>query len=116
MADVAIRMVTAETGIGVPIHRAIALNFESRGIVFVKILAVILFHRFRIARTVRDRTTNADSKRCRDKYRERKVKWSHGVSSVISHHPMACGFYHQTPGAPKDHTPRPIYLFSRTGV
>src|SRR5512132_443602 len=111
MADVAIRMVTAETGIGVPIHRAIALDFERRGIVLVKILAVIFFHRFRIARTVCDRTSNADGERYRDEYRKRKVKWFHGVSSVISHTPWLAVFYNRTRGAAKDDAPGPLCLF-----
>src|SRR5262245_19281607 len=98
MADVAIRMITTETGVGVPIHGAIALDLESGGIILVKILAVIFFHRFRIARTVCNRASNAEGKRYRDEYRRRKVQWFHGVSSVISHHPMACGFYNSNPG------------------
>src|SRR5262245_35168515 len=105
VADVAIRMITAETGVGVPVHGAITVNFESRGVVLVKILAVILSHHLRIARAVCDRGNDADAKRHRDEYRKRKTKWFHGVSSVISHHRRFAAFYNRTRGAAKRRRP-----------
>src|SRR5215510_6945077 len=103
-------MITAETGVGVPIYGAITVNFESRGIVLVKILAVVLSHHLRIARAVCDRANHADAKRHRDEYRKRKTKWFHGVSSVISHIRWLAVFYNRTRGAAKDDAPGPLCL------
>src|SRR5262249_37489588 len=98
-------MITAETRIGVRIHPAVPLDFERRRIVLIEIFAVSVFHRFRVARTVCSRASNANSKRYRDEYRGRKVTSFHGVSSVTSHRVMACGFYNRTRGAAKDDAP-----------
>src|SRR6478752_8359773 len=80
-----VRMITAKPGVGVPVRRAVTLDFIGWRAVGVVILAILVLGRFGVAGPIRYRGHDAQRKRRGDRHRTRRDDLFHGVSSVTSH-------------------------------
>src|SRR5262245_6849919 len=99
MANMTVRMIAAEPGVGEPIHGTITLDFESWRAVLVEILAIFVLDRFGVAGPIRDRGHDAQDKRRRERHRSRRDDLFHGISAVTSHR-LAVGILQSRLGAP----------------
>src|SRR4029077_6699440 len=80
-----VRMITAEPGIGVPVRRAITLDFVGWRAVLVVILAILVLDRLGGTGPNRYRRHDSQQKHRRDRHRGHRDDWFHGVSAVTSH-------------------------------
>src|SRR6185295_19717885 len=85
VANMTVRMITAKPVVGVPVRRAVTLDFIGWRAVGVVILAILVLGRFGVAGPIRYRGHDAQRKRCGDRHRTRGDDLFHGVFSVTSH-------------------------------
>src|SRR6476620_7656799 len=87
-----VRMITAEPGVGVPVRRAVTLDFVGWRAVVVVVLTILVLGRFGVAGPIRYRG-HAQRKRRGDRHRTRRDDLFHGV--LVTSHRLAAVFSNQ---------------------